>query len=374
MTTALPAAPSLGPFRLSRNARREGSDHGHFHERVGDAGMSASAKASPRQASESSARQAYGHLAGDDGLNVADRMLPSIDSSGSVGFERMASALENSGDYRVLRRLQPAWLPQSAARSDRFGIFLDVETTGLDSSGDHVIELAMLPFDYEVDGRITAVGDPFVALQDPGIPIPPAVTVLTGITDAMVAGRSIDPVEVSAFAGRAAVIIAHNAAFDRRFCERNWPIFASKPWGCSLREISWAQEGFEGAKLCHIAANFGFFFDGHRAVDDCLAGINILSRRLPKSGRLGLSALLSSARCPMVRLRAVGAPFDMREQLKSRGYRWDGATARKAWFIDLPEPEAPAETVFLRREIYRRDDAEIEAQTVTAWDRYSERC
>ncbi len=63
----------------------------------------------------------------------------------------------------------------------------------------------MLPFDYTDDGRIFAVHEPFDALRDSGRPIPAAVTALTGITDAMVAGASIDPAEVASFLRPAAV-------------------------------------------------------------------------------------------------------------------------------------------------------------------------
>src|SRR4051794_9539906 len=36
-----------------------------------------------------------------------------------------------------------------------------------------------------------------------------------------------------------------------------WPIFAAKPWACSLREVAWKAEGFEGTKLRDIAAGHG---------------------------------------------------------------------------------------------------------------------
>jgi len=291
-------------------------------------------------------------------------------------FERMANLLEAAGDFRILRRLNPSWISTASHRSTPFGIFLDVETTGLDPMRDTVIELAMLPFDYTSDCDILSVGEPFARLRDPGVPIPPLVTALTGITDEMVAGASINPAEVTAFADNAAVVVAHNAQFDRPFCEKLWPIFATKPWACSFREVEWANEGFEGAKLCHLAAGHGFFFDGHRAADDCRAGVEILARKLPTSGRTGLAALLESARCPRFRVRAVKAPYVFRSLLKSKGYRWsdgnDGGT--RAWFIDVEESDLEAEFSFLRREVYGRDDIHIDAQKITAWDRYSERC
>jgi DNA polymerase III subunit epsilon len=233
----------------------------------------------------------------------------------------------------------------------------------------------MLPFDYSTDGEIFAIHQPFSALRDPGRPIPAAVMALTGITDAMVCGLSIDPAEVEAFLGSAALVIAHNASFDRRFAESVSGAFVRLPWACSWAELPWIAEGFVGARLSDIAAGYGFFFDGHRALDDCRAGVEILARTLPGSGRSVLAVLLERARLPRWRISAAGAPYGLRGSLKARGYRWrDASEGRsKAWFIDVADDALEAELEFLRREIYRRPDADIDARRVTAFDRYSDR-
>jgi len=171
------------------------------------------------------------------------------------------------------------------------------------------------------------------------------------------------------------LVVAHNAAFDRPFCEPLWPEFASKAWACSLKEVDWAGEGFEGGRLCHIAAAYGFFFDAHRAEEDCYAGVEILTRDLPRSGRPVFAALLESARTPRLRVRAEGAPYGSRLLLKSRGYRWDasGKGGPSAWCAEVAEDALDGEVEFLRREVYRRNDAAIPHRRVTAFDRYSDR-
>lgn len=293
-------------------------------------------------------------------------------------FERMAALLQLSGRYRILRRLEPRSAYHSPDGTQvRRAVFLDVETTGLDPAHDEIIEMAMVPFDFSGDGRIFSVHEPFSRLRDPGRPIPAAVAALTGITDEMVAGRSIDPAEIEAFLGQAVVVIAHHAGFDRRFAERFCGAFARLAWACSWSEIQWATEGFtDGAKLSQLAAACGFFYDGHRAVRDCFAGVEILSRVLPRCGRSGLDVLLESARAPRWRVRAVGAPFELRGFLKARGYRWDpGEDGRtRAWLIDVAEGAVEAERIFLLREVYRRDDVDIDMRRVDAFDRYSDRC
>jgi len=294
-------------------------------------------------------------------------------------FERAAAFLELSGEHRVLRRLRP--LPHlDASRvetSTKQGLFVDVETTGLDPVRDEIIDLAMVRFWYSIDGMVLGIGDSFEALRDPGRPIPPAVTTLTGITDEMVAGRTINSAEVAAFVATAALVVAHNSAFDRRFCERLYPVFAQKPWACSLRDVPWNEEGFgNSAKLANLAAAFGLFYAGHRAAHDCHAGIVVLSHTLPRTGRTAMCALLQSARTPRWRVWARGAPFALRETLKSRGYRWNNGTNghARAWFVDVQEERLAAEQAFLRDCVCRSDTAVIEARQITALDRYSIRC
>ena len=291
-------------------------------------------------------------------------------------LERYASMLESSGEYRVLRRLRSRTVGRpSAGAAIRRGVFVDTETTGLDPRTDEILELAMLSFDYAVDGSYVSPVASFDRLRDPGRPIPEEVSALTGIRDDMVADKCIELTEVVAFLDGSALVIAHNASFDRRFCELLFPVFAQKPWACSLHEVDWKAEGFDSGRLSLLANASGFFFDGHRALNDCEAVLELLSRPLPRSGRTGMSILLEFARRPRWRIRAVNAPFAYREVLKRRGYRWEPAGQREpgAWCAEIEECVFDAECEFLRADIYQRRDAIFDARLLTAFDRYSRR-
>ena len=290
--------------------------------------------------------------------------------------EDLIASLEATGDYRVLRRLQPMTRYNAPDGSEsRLAIYLDSETTGLDASKDEIIELAMVPFRYGTSGEIYEVGEAFDQLQAPASGhVPEEITRITGITDEMVSGRTIDAARVAEIAGEAALVIAHNAGFDRKFVERTFPVFAEKSWACSMNEIPWAEEGFDGQKLEYLAMKSGFFYDGHRAAIDCHAGIELLSRRLPRSGRLALDVLLENARRPTCRIWAENSPFDFKDLLKARGYRWsDGSDGRpKSWYRDVPADGREDELSYLRAEIYQRD-VDVPVVEITAFDRYSER-
>jgi DNA polymerase-3 subunit epsilon len=147
----------------------------------------------------------------------------------STNLAAMAEALSRSADYRVLRRLVPRQHCRPPAGCEtRTAVLVDTETTGLDHDRDEIIELGMVKFDYTSDGRILGVRDTFSAFNEPSRPISPEVTALTGITGEMVAGHRIDPAAVTAFVESAAITIAHNSGFDRKFVERYWPIFEHK--------------------------------------------------------------------------------------------------------------------------------------------------
>jgi DNA polymerase-3 subunit epsilon len=190
----------------------------------------------------------------------------------------------------------------------------------------------------------------------------------------MVAGHVIDTAAVASFAATADLVIAHNAGFDRKFCERFSEVFRTKAWACSQLEVNWTEEGFEGTNLGYLAAQGGFFYDRHRATNDCTALIEVLRRPLP-SGSPALNSLLQSARLPLWRVWAVGAPFELKDTLKSRGYRWNGGEdgRPRAWHRDVPDDQLHAEKAFLASDIFRAD-THIQTVKMTAFDRYSERC
>lgn len=155
--------------------------------------------------------------------------------------EAAANRLEDSGDYRVLRRLVPR--PIVAREDNTFpylAVLVDTETTGLQHARDEVIEIGAVAFTYDSDGRIGDVVGVYSGLRQPMAPIPPEITRLTGITDEMVVGQEIDIAALDALIEPADLVIAHNARFDRPFCEKLSPVFVPKAWACSVSEICWA--------------------------------------------------------------------------------------------------------------------------------------
>jgi DNA polymerase III subunit epsilon len=169
-------------------------------------------------------------------------------------------------------------------------VVVDVETTGLAPDQATIIEIGAVRLS---GGQVTGE---FFSLVNPATEIPPDITDLTGITDAMVAAAPPAAVALSAFLAfaRGAVLAAHNAPFDLAFLTS----------GCRASGLAWpAAAVLDTAVLarlllrpdqvpdCKLATLAGYFTVAttpcHRALADAQATGEVL---------LGLLAAAAASR------------------------------------------------------------------------------
>lgn len=271
-------------------------------------------------------------------------------------------------DVRLLRRLRvddgPTGLGDPCAPA--IAVVVDVETTGLDRDLDAIIELAVRRFRYDGRGRITKIDRAWSWLEDPGRPLAPDVAKLTGLTDDMLRGQLIDDTRAAALLADATVVIAHNAAFDRPHVERRLPGAAGLPWACSCAEVDWRGNGFDGRSLGHLLMQTGFFTDAHRAGADVDALIGLLGHELP-GGDTVLAELVGRSFADGWIVRAEGAAYGRRGNLKARGYRWDG----RAWWREVPDEAREAEEWWLAAHVYTA--GALPRRLGPAWERIGNR-
>ena len=289
----------------------------------------------------------------------------------------MAQCLQAHPDYRVQRRLKPLlqW-PGAAGQGVTRVIVLDTETTGLDSSRERIIELAMLRVDVDnATGLPVGAVQVYDGLEDPGKPIPAEVVALTGITDADVKGQQIDAARVAELLDGVDLVVAHNAGFDRPFAEARFARFAQLTWACSFADIDWKAQGQSSAKLESLAQAKGWFYDAHRAEMDCHALLAVLAQPLPKSAHhehTGLAQLILAAQRPSYALQATNAPFEAKDKLKARGYRWHAE--QRVWHTRLKsEADLNAECQWLKEQVYGERRATVQIEKLDAQVRFSSR-
>jgi DNA polymerase-3 subunit epsilon len=87
-----------------------------------------------------------------------------------------------------------------------------------------------------------------------------------------------------------------------------------------------------------------------------------------------MGALLERARKPSWRIWAENSPFELKDILKARGYRWnaEGSPFPKAWYTEVDDDAKDAELTFLKNEIYQRD-IELLVRKIDAYNRFSDR-
>ena len=282
----------------------------------------------------------------------------------------------NQSDWKLIRKLNlPKQYNEPSTGEIKKGVVLDVEATGLSIGHDDVIQLALLPFEYEVpSGKILSIKkeEAFDGLREPRIPISTEASLFTGITNEMVINKKIESKDVENIINNTDLIIAHNASYDRPMVEQHWNCFKNVSWACTFKSIDWLQEGFSSAKLELLGVNFGWFYEGHDAFNDCEACLALLSETLPNRDSTVFSAVREYASNPTFLIKAIDAPYNKRNILRRKGYKWRPADQLngKVWWTETKNYEE--EVKWLHDEIYNRK-INIPIKQISALNRYSDR-
>ena len=172
-------------------------------------------------------------------------------------------------------------------------VVVDLETTGAGADAS-ITEVGAV----RVEGG-EVVGE-FQTLVNPNAHIPPLISVLTGITDAMVADAPRVDQVIPPFLefARGAVLVAHNAGFDVGFLKRAcaaqqlpWPGFGVVDTVTLARGVLMRDE-VPNVKLATLAHHFRApEAPNHRALTDARATVHVLHGRLERVGNLGVSTL-----------------------------------------------------------------------------------
>ncbi|MFP3854558.1 MAG: exonuclease domain-containing protein, partial [Anaerolineales bacterium] len=217
----------------------------------------------------------------------------------------------------------------------------DLETSGLDPERDAIIEIGAVRFKGD------RVEEEFQTLVNPGRPLNPFITELTGISDAMLTNAPrIHEVlaEVQAFVGNAP-ILGHNVSFDLAFMQQHKLFQENLALDTyDLASVVLPAAGRYG--LSSLASHLAVPVNtSHRALDDAHTTRQVLMRLMGQAAELP-NWLLAD----IVRLGEDihwGAGWLFEEALESQGEKPTAEEPRDlfAGFPELPEDQEPLSPV-----------------------------
>jgi len=146
--------------------------------------------------------------------------------------------------------------------------FVDLETTGTHAAEDRITEVAIVRVDADAVGAGPPRVEEWSTLVDPGVPIPPEIQTLTGITNEMVRSAPRFDAVADEIAARTAgaIFVAHNARFDYGFLKHAYARL---------------DRAFTARVLCTVRLSRRLFPDAERHNLDSI----IARHALPAAGR-----------------------------------------------------------------------------------------
>jgi DNA polymerase-3 subunit epsilon len=180
---------------------------------------------------------------------------------------------------------------------------LDLETTGATAASCEITEIGAVKY---VGGELVGT---FQTLVNPGVPIPPMITVLTGITHFMLVEAPRIEEALPAFLEFIgdAVIVGHNVRFDISFLNAaairlgygKLPNRSTDTHALARRLV---RQEVRNLKLSSLATHFRSpVTPNHRALEDAKATAHVFWELLARAGSLGVSHLEDLMRLPTAR-------------------------------------------------------------------------
>jgi DNA polymerase III epsilon subunit family exonuclease len=230
----------------------------------------------------------------------------------AAALGRPAASLPDPLPAEALPR-RPAATDRETALGDACFAVVDLETTGPSPRRAAILEIGA------VRVRGLSLEERFETLVDPGSPVPPRITALTGITTAMLrgaprAGRALGDLQVWLDATPGAPFVAHNAPFDAGFVRRGLAHHGlgplERPVLCTRRLARRLAPELGRYGLEQLTSAFGIRNAArHRALGDAVATAEALCVLMERAGeRYGvrdLGGLLDLHATPPRRLRAA---------------------------------------------------------------------
>lgn len=218
-------------------------------------------------------------------------------------------------------------------------LFLDCETTGVDTLKDRVVEIGASLYCAEEKRLLRSMC--FIT-NDDTISISPEISAINKVSNKMLMDYGVDFKSVfyllgNNFVGKADYLCAHNSPFDKAFIEAELtraeqPLW-TKPWIDTAIDLPFP-DSIKTRKLTHLAAEHDFLNPfPHTALSDVLTMYKVFSQ-------YPLEEILKRQKEVNLLIWAQ-VDYANREKAANRGYRWN--PEKKRWLKKIKETELSKE-------------------------------
>ncbi len=209
-------------------------------------------------------------------------------------------------------------------------LIVDTETTGLETKTDQCIEVGAILF--HVESRSILAQNSFLipSQSNSAEAINKIPAKITRLTQPWQEGLRY----FESMVDMADAVLAHNAAFDRKwFGIEPLPVI-KKPWICSMEDITWPKDRQLKSRpsVRDLALAYEVpVWSAHRALTDCIYLAEVLQRCIE------LEILLEQGLEPKRLMKAL-VSFEQRNLAKEAGFRWN-EPVRGAWTRRISDRE-----------------------------------
>jgi len=208
-------------------------------------------------------------------------------------------------------------------------IFCNIITTSINSEQGEVLRINLKPcYIGKNDGKLSKVRKPvsFFNVVTSDISNEEKKFVDFDLEEKL--GSSIDWSLVKSLFEKADLVVAHNASFVRPWIDKH--VGDNEiVWGCTLDHVDWSSKGFPSRNLESLAVFSGYYYDFSSSVDSLNSVVNCLN----KNSVLG--EFINRALTPDLQVFAANAPFELKDLLKERRYRWNPDFS--CWWLPLED-------------------------------------
>ncbi len=209
-------------------------------------------------------------------------------------------------------------------------LIIDTETTGLDEENDHVIEIGCILFHVPSKSVLSQLSFLLPVENNAAQEINGISANISKISQPWEEGidfflKLVDSSDI---------LVAHNAAFDKKWFGKNNLPSLNKKWICSLEDINWSFKKNLKSRpsVTDLALAFKIpVWNLHRALSDCYY-ISEVFKRIDD-----LDNILIKATEPRYLYKAL-VSYEDRSLAKNAGFRWN-SPVQGAWTRKLSENE-----------------------------------